>query len=363
MTIRTPNLPTSNLIDELIGNMDGNTVRIAIARLAAIMLSYQGPPYATRAQLFADLDWPSGAIATVWNDTAALNGVYRKSGSAGTGSWSRIGDLPTAPLTASQLAAKADASALAEEITARINATRDAGVLPLVVDTTKSTANALVADIAPALDGVTLSALSTGEIIPAADNTDPVTLNVGGAGAWPVHRRNGSALEPGDLKAGMSALVRRRGNSWRLINTANSEIDAKVAAEAVLRTEADAALRSNGGKIFTSRADAVAFGQAALHPALGSIITVEGNALVMRAPYGKTDPLFGTDPTWGVAMPPIDVTALQQAVAAERGARSSLIEAAPGGGGLVIVDEAGFVGLRVSRSGRLSVFGQPINQN
>ncbi|QFG38068.1 hypothetical protein BDE18_0681 [Paracoccus pantotrophus] len=58
---------------------------------------------------------------------------------------------------------------------------------------------------------------------------------------------------------------------------------------------------SNGGKIFTNRAEAVSFGQDSLPAALGRIITLEGNYLVMRG-QGQTedDPLFETAPRWGV---------------------------------------------------------------
>jgi hypothetical protein len=44
--------------------------------------------YATRAALFADLSPPDQSVAYVLNDpTVAYNGIYRKSGAAGTGSW------------------------------------------------------------------------------------------------------------------------------------------------------------------------------------------------------------------------------------------------------------------------------------
>ena len=44
--------------------------------------------YATRAALFADLTPPDQSVAYVLNDpTVAYNGIYRKSGASGTGSW------------------------------------------------------------------------------------------------------------------------------------------------------------------------------------------------------------------------------------------------------------------------------------
>lgn len=51
--------------------------------------------YASRALLYADLSATANITANVYADpTAAYNGIYKKVGGTGTGSWSRIGDLP-----------------------------------------------------------------------------------------------------------------------------------------------------------------------------------------------------------------------------------------------------------------------------
>ncbi|MGR9355867.1 hypothetical protein [Rhizobium leguminosarum] len=51
--------------------------------------------YTSRAALFADLAHDANSSAWVMGDTtAAFNGVYVKSGASGSGSWSRVGDLP-----------------------------------------------------------------------------------------------------------------------------------------------------------------------------------------------------------------------------------------------------------------------------
>lgn len=113
----TPNLPLSNGVDDVVGNSGGNTVRVALSRLAALLSYLQGPAYKTSAELFADKAWPDGAIGQVYGDTAGQNGTYRKSGAAGTGSWTRTGDLAVSPLTAAQLADKADLTALNALIT------------------------------------------------------------------------------------------------------------------------------------------------------------------------------------------------------------------------------------------------------
>lgn len=105
----TADLPNANFVDTLIGNADGRTVLINMIRLAALMAQRIGPSYQTRAQLLADLAWGSGSVGGVWNDpNAAYNGTYRKDGSGGAGTWTRIGDLPTTSIGMDQLALKAD---------------------------------------------------------------------------------------------------------------------------------------------------------------------------------------------------------------------------------------------------------------
>lgn len=239
--VTTPNLPTANLIDDLIGNAGGNTVRIPPERLAAMLQTFQGPSHATLAQLTADRSWPAGTLAAVWNDGAA-NGVYRKSGNPGAGNWSRIGDLPMSSFGADLLAQKADANALAAEATARTNATRDTGLLPLA--DVAGTPNDITAVIAPALPGITLSGLSTVVLVPVADNTGPVTLNVGGGGNWPVQRGDGAPVQGGDLRAGVARHYRRVGNAWRMVGEAASQaqvrIDAQTGPLASRTTQAEA---------------------------------------------------------------------------------------------------------------------------
>lgn len=121
-------------------------------------------------------------------------------------------------------------AAVDAEAAARISAIRDTGVLPLA--NVAGTANAVTADIAPALGSVTLSTLSTVELIPSADNTGPVTLAVGGSAPWPVSRRDGTPLQAGDLKTNVSYLLRRRSNTWRLIGL----LDSEVASQSALRS-------------------------------------------------------------------------------------------------------------------------------
>jgi hypothetical protein len=54
-----------------------------------------GSVYLTRTQLFADLAHAENDMAWVLqDDTADYNGIYRKVGGSGSGSWTRVADLP-----------------------------------------------------------------------------------------------------------------------------------------------------------------------------------------------------------------------------------------------------------------------------
>lgn len=60
---------------------------------------------------------------------------------------------------------------------------------------------------------------------------------------------------------------------------------------------------ANSGRFFTSRAAAVSIGQSALPGTLGLIMTVEDGWLAVRSfSNAADDPLFGTQPSWGVAL-------------------------------------------------------------
>lgn len=133
--------------------------------------------------------------------------------------------------------ATARANADAGETAARIAATRDTGVLPLVNVAGGTT---ITADLSAASGVTTLATTATVELIPSADNSGAVTLNVGGAGAWPVQRRDGSPVAGGDLRSGRSYLLRRRGAAWRVIGLLDSDVQGAVSAEAQALASADA---------------------------------------------------------------------------------------------------------------------------
>jgi hypothetical protein len=114
--VRTTNQTPATIVDELIGNRDGSTVRIDMSRVAAQVRARIGPSYETKAALDADLDWPAGAVGTVWNDgSSANNGDYLKSGASGSGSWTKMG--ASALAAAVELAMKWAAEDEDEEVT------------------------------------------------------------------------------------------------------------------------------------------------------------------------------------------------------------------------------------------------------
>ena len=112
--IRTPDLTTATDFDQVLVTQNGQTRMLSKDKLTTMIATKQGPSYQTRAQLYADLAWSAETTASVFGDAnAAYNGTYKKTGSSGAGSWSRIGDLQMSALSIAQLAAKADAAALA----------------------------------------------------------------------------------------------------------------------------------------------------------------------------------------------------------------------------------------------------------
>lgn len=161
--------------------------------------------YATLAALNADLAHPANSGAFVYNDTTgANNGLYRKLGVSGAGSWTRVGDLPTS-------------------------------VVPLTV--TGGTANAIVATAteSPTLPGAKLYLLT-----PTANNTGATTIDVNGGGAIPIKNAVGSNLAAGSLIAGSQVLMAWQTDHYQLLISAAVDanpiladaVAAKVAAEA-----------------------------------------------------------------------------------------------------------------------------------
>jgi hypothetical protein len=104
--IRAPNIPLGTSLSEFIGiETVGATKSVrrftrdsVVGLIEAIANSFQaggGVVFKTKAEADAHLAYNAYQMAWVIQDTsAALNGVYQKSGASGSGGWARVGNLP-----------------------------------------------------------------------------------------------------------------------------------------------------------------------------------------------------------------------------------------------------------------------------
>jgi parallel beta-helix repeat protein len=158
----------------------------------------------TRALLFADLAHTADKTAWVYADpTVAFNGIYRKSGASGAGSWSLILPLPFSFIIASDVGA--------------------------------GTANAIQATTSIPLSGSALVWMNIFE----ANTASPVTVSFNGGSALAIKTNSGEDVEPGGLQAGMIILGVVSGSTFRLFSDQaiaqrlfQARDDAEVAAAA-----------------------------------------------------------------------------------------------------------------------------------
>lgn len=164
--------------------------------------------YQTKADLDEDLSPGTNASAWVVSDaTPANNGIYRKIGAAGTGSWVRVADLPYSYIKAT-----------------------DAGA---------GTANAIQATSAvpiPSVDGAALISLNIFE-----NNTGPTTVSFNGGPALTIKTNSGADIQSGYLVAGSIVAGYVSGSTFRLISDVASAADRAAAEDAADRAEAAAA--------------------------------------------------------------------------------------------------------------------------
>jgi len=209
--------------------------------------------YDTRANLFADLAHVANSSAWVISDaTVAYNGIYRKAGGSGAGSWTRVADLPYSFI--------------------RLN---DAGA---------GTANAIVATSSIPLPSSSSAALLVMNVFEA--NTGPVTISVNGVAAKTLKTNSGTDLAAGYLTAGMMAVFLDDGTNFRLLSdVASAAIQAAAEAAAAAAIVAQAA------------AEAAAAGAAGALPVatvvdLKSVDTTTKKAAVVYGDGGRNG-LFG----------------------------------------------------------------------
>lgn len=231
MGVETPELNSASTVTELIGNKDGNTVRIAANALAAqLSLDAIAVNKETRAQLYADLAWAAGTRASVWGDpNEGYRGIYLKSGAAGGGGWSRIGDLPQSALTASQLAGKADQSALIAEAEARQAVEKLGDTIRLT--SIGGTGDAVTASVPSAQSHIDLVVGQTLEWRQPADNTGAATMTVGST-VFELQSLVGAPLVAGALRSG----ARYRGVVQQLGATNRIRLHQSVSAADLVET-------------------------------------------------------------------------------------------------------------------------------
>ncbi|EJT05690.1 right-handed parallel beta-helix repeat-containing protein [Rhizobium sp. CCGE 510] len=194
-----------------------------------------GSVFVTKAALDADLVHAANSMAWVIGDaTTANNGVYRKNGSSGTGSWTRIADLPYSFVKLSDVGA-----GTANDIQLTSTIPTSASVLR-------------IANIFEA-------------------NAGNVTVSENGGSAKALLTNSGNQIAAGGLLAGMIIAYVDNGSSFRLLSDQASA--AIVAAAEAAQAAAEAAV--------VDAEDAAADATAAAAVATGAMSTV-------------LDPLFAT---------------------------------------------------------------------
>ncbi|WCR17505.1 hypothetical protein [Paracoccus alcaliphilus] len=206
------------------------------------------------------------------------------------------------------------------------NAIRDGGIITTV--NIGGTGDAITADIAPSFieAGITsLGGASVIEYIPVATNTgNSPTLAIGGQ-TFGIRNADGSAWPADSFVVGRSYELRRRGGNLRVANGDATSVEL-AALSFLIGGKADI---TNSGKVFSSREGAVNAGQDNLAPALGRVLTFEGDWVNVRGPNAGNDPLFEGYPTWGILdrIPTYRVIDALIADVLERATREELNEA------------------------------------
>lgn len=164
--------------------------------------------YDTRANLEANLVWVANTLAWVISDpTAANNGIYRKIGSSGSGSWSRVADLPYSFIRASDVG---DGTP---------NAIQATSSLPIPADAT-------------ALIAVNIFEDNTGS---------PVTVSFNGGAPLTIKTSSGNDVSAGGLTAGMVVAGYVSGSTFRLLTDQASAAIVAAAEAAAAEAEGYAA--------------------------------------------------------------------------------------------------------------------------
>lgn len=288
-------------------NGDAQVWGSEVERILAAFQAGGGIVFPDLATANASLAYAPNQMAWVMGDpTPANNGVYRKIGASGTGSWARMGDLPFSMIPLSNAGAGTPDAIIAEPM------------LPM-----------------PTTPG---AALLTVNILAA--NTGNVTLN-----GKPLRTNSGNEIAPGGLTAGSIHAFLDLGDHFRLLSDQTGAAIVAAAEQAVLdaqaaRDQAEAIVGFDGTAA-TVGFDGVASGMAAtdVQEAIDELVANSGNGVMVASR------------AWAIANyhPPAEPDALRTAGYASAGDGGGALYASNGtsSGDLVItlddgVTEAGY---------------------
>lgn len=185
-------------------NQDAQVWGTEVERVVASFQAGGGIVFPDKATMDAALNYAPNQMAWVIGDaTVGNNGVYRKIGASGVGSWQRLGDLPYSFIKATDLGA--------------------------------GTPNAIQATTVIPVSESALIILSLFE----GNTGSPVTVAFNGAAALTIKTNTGNDVAPGGLVPGMRLLGVISGATFRLVNDQVSS--AIVAAAEAAQAAAEAA--------------------------------------------------------------------------------------------------------------------------
>lgn len=166
-------------------NVDAQRWGTEVERALAVFQAGGGIIFPNKAAMDVALNYQPNQMAWVLGDsTNANNGIYRKIGASGSGSWTRLGDLPFSFLKATNAGAGTP------------NAIIATANLPL-----------------PVADGGALVSLN----ITATNTGSPVTVSIDGA-TYTIKTSAGNDVEVGGLVAGMVVAGYKEGSNFRLLS-------------------------------------------------------------------------------------------------------------------------------------------------
>ncbi|MDE3797589.1 hypothetical protein I7G59_09645 [Sinorhizobium meliloti] len=227
------------------------------AEVERALLSFQaggGIIFETKTEMDTTLTYAANQMAWVIGDpTVANNGIYRKTGASGIGSWVRLGDLPYSFIKATDVGA--------------------------------GTPNAIHAATSIPVSGSALIWMNVFE----ANTASPVTVSFNGGAALPIKTNSGNDVTAGGLTAGMIVMGIVSGSTFRLVS---DQVSAAIIAQAeAAAAAAEAAASSIVEKQFVSLAQAQAATISALTKRIQTQfrtpLWADSSTLVGDAPYRR----------------------------------------------------------------------------